>query len=94
MEDNRPIVKTIVKSIKWKFSAINGGPFLGKGLKTYATRQFNIKLPEDQVLQKLIDASNYIENVGGIKVLRKKIEKVIFDTRLDSTFKCKGGCIE
>lgn len=86
-------IETFVKSIKWKFSCINGDPVLGPGVKCYATKHFNIKLFEEDVLEKLLEASDHLKKLG-IKVTRRKIEKVVFDDRIKKLFACNGGCIE
>ena len=76
------VIRPDVESLKWKFSAIDGDPTLGNGVKCYATRHFNFKIPEQQVLTELL-------NVGSIlrfkhRVLREKIELVLFDSRVDT----------
>lgn len=86
------LVQNLIKSKKWKYSAIDGDPFLGDGIKLYATRHFNIKLPEEEVLQKLNSVADFLEE-SGFKVVRRKIEKVIYDTKLVNA-KCNGGCKE
>lgn len=85
-------IRPLVEDIKWKFSAIDGDPVLGEGIKCYATRMFNRRLHKDTVIEKLGGAAGYLM-AHGCKVLRNKIELVIFDDR-SSMVKCTGACPE
>lgn len=95
MLGNPADIRPYVENIKWKFSAIDGDPTLGDGIKCYATRHFNIKLDEKEVLSKLFNAADHLR-LDGINVIRRKIERVIYDDR-SSTVRlgsCNGACPE
>lgn len=66
----------------WKFSAIDGDPVFGKGVTCYATRHFGDIVPVDEVVEELNSAVNFFTR-AGLKVLRKKIEVIIFDKLLN-----------
>lgn len=85
-------IKPHVEKLKWKFSAIDGDPTLGDGVKCYATRHYNVKHSEKYVLKELFKIANELSK-QNIKVLRRKIERVVFDDRID-TVKCTGACVE
>jgi ribosomal 50S subunit-associated protein YjgA (DUF615 family) len=85
-------VKEIVELHKWKFSAIDGDPSLGNGIKLYATRHFNAKIGADRIIEELQYIAKQISDMG-IKVIRRKVENVIYDDRIE-TVNCNGGCPE
>jgi hypothetical protein len=70
-----------VNSVGWTFSSIDGDPDLGRGVKCYATRQFNSKLEVNEVIFLLNHTADILIEYG-CEVLRKKIELVIYDERL------------
>lgn len=85
-------IKPLVEKTKWKFSSIDGDPVLGDGIKCYATRLFNYKLPQDQVLDILFHTANNLKD-KDCNVVRRKIELVIYDDKSSHVkFDCKGGC--
>ncbi len=83
-------IEPLVKNTGWKFSAINGDPVLGNGVKCYATMLFSSLKTEEMVLGNLLLTAEALEGLG-VKVLRRKVERVIYDDRL-STVVCDGGC--
>ena len=86
MMGNPQVIKPHVDTLKWKFSTIDGDPDLGAGVKCYATRHFNKRYSEEYVATRLKIASSILEVYGFIndfKVLRRKIELVIYDGRID-----------
>lgn len=85
-------IRPEVEANKWKFSAIDGDPVLGEGIKCYATRMFNIRMEESVVLRHLMNVAEYLSG-RGCKVLRRKVERVIYDDR-SSMVKCTGACPE
>lgn len=74
------VVKACVKAVKWKFSAIDGDPTLGGGVKCYATRHFNAKLGEAEIMSRLQLAADALIEMG-VDVIRRKVELVVFDDR-------------
>jgi len=92
LEGNSNEIKTHVEELKWKFSSISGDIILGDGVKCYATRHFNTKLSFTKVFEKLMDTAYELEN-KGIKVIRRKVEHVLYDDR-SVKVNCNGGCIE
>lgn len=96
MLGDKDTIRIPVELRHWKFSAIDGDPTLGDGIKCYATRHFNYKLPEEEVLTRLELMANYLRDTCGIEVIRRKIERVIYDDR-SSTVRlgsCNGACPE
>ncbi len=85
-------IRPHVEAVKWKFSAIDGDINLGDGIKCYATRQFNRRLETREVEENLFAMAEILVK-AGFKVLRRKVEMVIFDDR-SSTVRCTGGCVE
>lgn len=95
LETDKRAIENLRKEVeehKWKFSVIDGDPTLGDGIKCYATRHYNVRKGEDTVLNELMRFAVHLSKTG-YQVIRRKIEKVIFDDRSDTvTFKCNGGC--
>lgn len=87
-------VKPYIESSRnpWKFSVIDGDPVLGEGIKCYATMFFNVKRPQAEVLQLLHAKADHLKGVG-FNVVRRKIEKVIYDDKMDKV-SCEGACLE
>jgi len=85
--------RTLVERIRWKYSCIDGDANLGDGVKCYATRQFKGTLTEQQVVGLLNDAANLLAEHGH-KVIRRKVEVVIFDDRSEAVQPCDGACPE
>jgi hypothetical protein len=85
-------IRPYVEGLKWKFSAIDGDPVLGEGVKCYATRLFKKSLGESKVTDELLHTANELFK-QGCKVLRRKVEFVIYDDR-SYKVKCTGGCPE
>lgn len=82
------------KNFYWFFSKIDGDPALGDGIKCYLTRQFSHRLTKEEVLHHLLEAAENLEK-RGIKVVRKKVELVIYDSRSSLIrFNCDGACPE
>lgn len=93
MEGDPAHIRPIVEATGWKFSAIDGDIALGDGIKCYATRHFNVKLGDNQVLN-LLTANAGELNSRGAKVIRRKVERVIYDDRSAKIKPCNGGCVE
>ncbi len=83
-------IEPLVKNTGWKFSAINGDPVLGDGVKCYATMLFSSLKTEKFCLDMLLITANLLQG-AGVEVLRRKVERVIYDDRSDKIV-CDGGC--
>lgn len=90
------LLKSMIEEMGWKFSAIDGDPTLGDGVKCYATKHFKASEARETVLQRLHEAAYMLSNNRlNIKVIRKKIELVIYDDRSSTVrFECEGKCPE
>lgn len=93
MEGDRKRIEYLVNAANWKFSAIAGDIILGDGVKCYATKHFNSKLAEKTVLAMLHQTADALQDLG-IKVVRRKVERVIYDDRSSKVGSCKGACPE
>lgn len=91
--DMFPTIKANVDKLSWKFSAIDGDPSLGEGVKCYATKHFRANMDPTTVLEKLNETADEITK-SGVEVVRRKIELVIYDDRAKTVQlpKCNGGC--
>lgn len=91
--DERAAVRDIVEALGWKFSSIEGDIVLGDGVKLYATRHFNARLNEQDVVEILHATADCIRETG-VHVVRRKVERVIYDDRSSKVKPCDGGCVE
>ena len=89
----RQVAHEFTEHMKWKFSAIDGDIVVGDGVKLYATKHFNYRLPAVKVKGELMKAARRLEK-EGVTVIRRKVELVIFDDRSTKVDACNGGCIE
>lgn len=85
------MIRPLVEATKWKFSAIHDDIVLGEGLKCYATMHYNIRKTESHVMTMLLDTSIKLKE-AGVKVIRRKVERVVFDDRIDKVGACNGAC--
>jgi hypothetical protein len=90
---NRGYTQAIVEAYRWKFSAIDGDPVTGPGVKLYATRHYNLKLGDEAVLQALHHVADAFI-AAGINVTRRKVERVIYDDRSSKVRPCSTACPE
>lgn len=82
MEGDKTFLEDVVSKLQgWRFSSIDGDINLGVGVKCYATKQFNGKLSSDAVLAFLHSAADGLITAYNVKVLRRKVELVIYDDR-------------
>lgn len=90
LEDRpRKLIQDAVEQIKWKFSAIDGDPVLGKRVYCYATKHYPLRIGKDIAVQDLLIAARRL----GLNVVRRKIEQVIFDDRFGDCATCPKGVI-
>ncbi len=92
---DRRKLEPLVKQTGWKFSAIDGDPTLGDGVKCYATMHYNAKREEFEVLGLLHKTADRLRDQGA-EVIRRKIDRVIYDDR-SATVRlgaCDGLCPE
>lgn len=88
-----PVLKNLIETLKWKYSRIDGDPVMGAGVKQYATRHYNARLPVEEVLTELHKTADKIAEYG-FKVTRRKVELVLYDDRSSKVKPCDGGCPE
>lgn len=75
-------IQEAFEQVGWLYSCIDGDPELGKGVKCYATRHFNSKKYTVAKLKvKLDNTAEKIHKLCAAKIIRKKIELVVYDTR-------------
>lgn len=73
--------ETIVHNPGWIFSAINGDPVLGQGVKSYLTRQYSSRYPLQHVINETEAVAEALRKSGLVKVLRTKVERVVYDSK-------------
>lgn len=78
--DNTKKFKEACDEIGWTWSFIDGDPDLGSGIKCYATKQFNSKNTDDEIVQALLFARDALRR-RDVNVIRAKVEVVVFDER-------------
>jgi hypothetical protein len=92
MLGNPDDIRPIVEETKWKFSAIDGDPVLGDGIKCYATMFFKGHMRDTDVINILHGVADHIA-FQGVNVIRRKVERVIYDDR-STKVRCDGACPE
>lgn len=85
-------IKDVVETSGWSFSQIDGDPQLGKGVKCYATNHFNFSEAGVEAVQQSIvlnELDTYVDlyKSRGAKVIRKKIEKIVYDVQINDETK-------
>ena len=81
MEGDPNRIESTLENTSWKFSKIDGDPKLGRGVKCYATKQYNMKISQEFIVSAMNTISTAIQGATGCVILRKKIELVVFDER-------------
>lgn len=85
------MAKADVEKLGWKFSCIDGDAVLGPGSKIYATRIFKEAIGGARVMDALVSCAEAL--APKYKVVRRKIELVIFDDRSTKTSAlCEENC--
>lgn len=79
---DKETAKKVINANKWIFSSIDNDITLGQGIKCYATRHFNKRKSVDYVKDCIIDMDYLLVKDANVKVLRHKIELVIYDKKL------------
>ena len=74
------IEKFLEQKTNWKFSKIDGDINFGPGVKFYATNQFNMKIGIEAVIHQVKSMAEILASQGA-KVIRRKVEIVIYDNR-------------
>lgn len=87
MRGPKELLEPLVKKMpnRWTFSAIDGDPVEGPGVKCYATKHYRATLTQDQVQGYLTQAANFLRQKTlmnpDVVITREKIELVIHDVR-------------
>ena len=76
VEDALLVERTGLKN-NWKFSCINGDALMGAKPHCYLTN-YNA---DAQKLKEDMETMSDLLNFNGVKILRQKIERIIFDTK-------------
>lgn len=69
-----------VEVLGWKFSAIDGDPVLGAGVKCYATRHYNHRHQSVSIVSIVNHTASLLHEMGE-EITRRKVELVIYDSR-------------
>ncbi len=80
IEGNPEDVRPAVERVGWAFSAIDGDILLGGGVKCYATKQLNKRVSFKEC-KAALSAISVALSMGGLCVVREKIESVDYDNR-------------
>ncbi len=75
--------KAIEKKVKalhldWHFSAIDGDPDLGEGVKCYLTKHYSEVHKLEAIISQMTTVANYLKGFD-LCPIRKKIEVIIYD---------------
>lgn len=92
IEGNPDTARAAVETVGWKFSQISGDIVLGDGVKCYATRHFNSRNTPQQMQDLLHQTADKIAE--SCRVVRRKVELVLYDDRSNKVKPCDGACIE
>jgi hypothetical protein len=79
----RTLIQQLIEDSKWKFSAIDGDPVLGKKVYCYATKHYKEALGSEYVVNDLLAVEKSYKD-QGLNVSRSKVELVVFDTKQNS----------
>ncbi len=70
----------LVEALGWKFSAIDGDPTLGDGVKYYATNHYKASKNVLDVIEEMNNLAMKLMD-SKFKVVRQKVELIIYDTK-------------
>lgn len=71
--------KEAVESIGYVYSRIDGDIVIGAGTKCYATKHFSLSCTEEVMIEEVEWAAKRLTE-KGCHVVRKKVEKVLYDS--------------
>ncbi len=77
-EPDKVKARVAVESMGWKFSAIDGDPALGAGVRCYATRHYNAARGAYGIIGITSHTAQCLADMG-LHITRRKVELVIFD---------------
>ncbi len=78
---NREQLEYVVDSLGWKFSAIDGDPTLGVGVKCYATKHYKANVSAAAVVEHVRSCAHSLR-LASFEVLRDKVELVLHDSKV------------
>jgi len=80
---DRKVIEGKVNNLKldgWHFSAIDGDPDLGDGVKCYLTKHYGAEYGCEKVISYLDSMADYLGGFG-LNSIRRKVEVIIHDKR-------------
>lgn len=83
-KDRECFVKSIVDSLGYTFSKIDNDLMIGPGTKMYATANYPLTSEGYELPAKQMHEAMKILKEYGCKVIRAKIELILFDKRYDN----------
>ncbi len=87
-------LRSLVERHGWKFSAIDGDPVMGSGVKCYATMLYNLTVGQQECVDRTVYLAIKLGALGA-NILRRKAELVVFDDRSAlAASACDGACCE
>lgn len=84
--ERREHIAGLVEKQGWTFSAIEGDPILGAGVKMYATQHLNPRHVTAEQAQGVVDFQAKVLEGYGANVIRRKVEFVHYDARKGRDF--------
>jgi len=74
-------IEDVLKDTNWHFSKIDGDPYLGSGVKCYATN--NYSKDEYALSDCLLEMNTIVAYLKGqkLEVIRMKVEDILYDKR-------------
>ena len=79
--ESRDYIKHSVEATTgWKFSAIDGDPVLGDGVKCYATKHVPVVVGIVEVIVAVESVAGALREIG-LDVIRTKVEFIVYDNK-------------